>query len=186
MKEIDRIPFPVKKVGKTIILKIIVGGDGGIGKTTYLHRYCTDIFLTDTQLTVGVDFLTKIVTCNDFVFNLAIWDLGGQEQFRFILSSYVRGASAGLLFFALDRIQSFMNLGEWVSILRSEKPDLPLVLVGTKADLEDTDSRVSEDDVNQFLEQRNILAYFRTSSKTGENISQPIEELTRYFYNTMK
>ena len=171
---------------KTIILKIIVGGDGGIGKTTYLHRYCTNIFLTNTQLTVGVDFLTKIVNYNDAVFNLAIWDLGGQEQFRFILSSYVRGAHAGLLFFALDRIQSFMNLNEWVSILRSEKPELPLVLIGTKADLEDADSRVPEADINQFLEEKNSLCYIRTSSKTGENISQPVNQLIQHYYSTMK
>ncbi|HME54246.1 MAG TPA: Rab family GTPase [Candidatus Lokiarchaeia archaeon] len=173
-------------MAKTIIIKVIVGGDGGIGKTTYLHRYCNNVFLTNTQLTVGVDFLTKIVTYNDFTFNLAIWDLGGQEQFRFILSSYVRGAYAGLLFFALDRIQSFMNLGEWVSILRSEKPDLPLVLVGTKADLEDADSRIPEADINQFIEERNVLAYVRTSSKTGENVGQPIDALTQYFYDTLK
>jgi len=171
---------------KTIILKIIVGGDGGIGKTTYLHRYCTNIFLTNTQLTVGVDFLTKIVSYADAVFNLAIWDLGGQEQFRFILSSYVRGAHAGLLFFALDRIQSFMNLNEWVSILRGEKPELPIVLIGTKADLEDADSRVPEADINQFIEEKKILCYIRTSSKTGENINQPIDELIQHYYSTMK
>jgi small GTP-binding protein len=180
------IPIPVKKMGKNIILKIIVGGDGGIGKTTYLHRYCTNIFLTNTQLTVGVDFLTKIVPHEDAVFNLAIWDLGGQEQFRFILSSYVRGAHAGLLFFALDRIQSFINLNEWISILRSEKPELPLVLIGTKADLEDADSRVPDAEINQFIEEKNILSYIRTSSKTGENISQPIDELITYYYNHMK
>ena len=176
----------MKKLGKNIILKIIVGGDGGIGKTTYLHRYCTNIFLTNTALTVGVDFLTKIVTYEDATYNLAIWDLGGQEQFRFILSSYVRGAHAGLLFFGLDRVQSFMNLGEWISILRSEKPELPLVLIGTKADLEDDDSRVTDADIDQFIENNNIIAYIRTSSKTGENISQPIDELIQYSYNNMK
>nr|MDO8117016.1 hypothetical protein [Candidatus Sigynarchaeota archaeon] len=57
---------------KAIVLKISVGGDGGIGKTTFLHKYCTNTFLADTKLTVGVDFLTKIVEYGDFRFNFAI------------------------------------------------------------------------------------------------------------------
>ena len=171
---------------KTTIQKIIVGGDGGIGKTTFLHKYCTNVFLTNTQLTVGVDFLNKIIRYNDAIFNFAIWDFGGQEQFRFILSSYVRGAHAGLLFFALDRVQSFLNLNEWLSILRSEKRDMPVVLVGTKADLEDKDLKVPDADIADFITKNKIIAYVRTSSKTGENIFEPIEKLTEYLYANMK
>ncbi|MEX2682446.1 MAG: Rab family GTPase [Candidatus Sigynarchaeota archaeon] len=171
---------------KTIVNKVVVGGDGGVGKTTFLHRYCTNVFLADTRLTVGVDFLNKIIPFGDLVFNFAIWDLGGQEQFRFILKSYVRGAHAGLLFFALDRVQSFMNLGEWANLLRSEKPDLPLVLIATKADLEDKEMRVPDEEIKAFIKSNGILAYFRTSSKTGENVSKPVEVLAEYFYNKFK
>jgi small GTP-binding protein len=140
------------------------------------------VFLSDTRLTVGVDFLNKIVPFGDLVFNFAIWDLGGQDQFRFILKSYVRGAHAGLLFFALDRIQSFLNLNEWMQLLRGEKPDLPLVLIGTKADLEEKDMCISEEDINAFIKNNKIVAYFRTSSKTGENIAKPIEILAEHFF----
>ncbi|NMC07131.1 MAG: GTP-binding protein, partial [Candidatus Lokiarchaeota archaeon] len=171
---------------KTIVNKIVVGGDGGVGKTTFLHRYCTNVFLADTRLTVGVDFLNKIVPFGDLVFNFAIWDLGGQDQFRFILKSYVRGAHAGLLFFALDRVQSFMSLDEWTKLLRSEKPELPLVLIATKADLEDKEMSVPDEDIQAFIKRHGILAYFRTSSKTGENISKPIEVLAEYFHGKYK
>ena len=133
-----------------------------------------------------MDFLNKIVPFGDLVFNFAIWDLGGQDQFRFILKSYVRGAHAGLLFFALDRIQSFMNLGEWTKLLRSEKPDLPLVLIATKADLEDKDMRIPEDEIHTFIKNNGILAYFRTSSKTGENVSKPVEVLAEHFHKKFK
>ena len=167
---------------KQAVIKIVVGGDGGVGKTTYLHKYCSDVFLTDTKLTVGVDFLTKKMQKGEYLLNLALWDFGGQEQFRFILKSYVCGARAGILFFALDRIQSFMNLDEWASILRSEKEDLPLVLVGTKADLEDEDMKIPQEDIDEFIKKHDILQYFRTSSKTGENISAPIETLADYFH----
>ncbi len=171
---------------KTIILKVSVGGDGGIGKTTFLHRYCTDTFLADTKLTVGVDFLTKIVEHGDLKYNFAIWDLGGQQQFRFILSSYVRGAHAGLLFFSLERSQSFINLPEWLALLRSQKADLPVVLVGTKADLEDPEMRVSDEDIEAYVRENNILAYIRTSSKTGENIAHPVEVLAEHFSKIYK
>lgn len=166
---------------KNIVVKVIVGGDGGVGKTTFLQKYCTGAFISDTKLTVGVDFMTKKVELGDTTFTFAIWDFGGQDQFRFILKSYVRGAHGGLLFFALDRVQTFMNLEEWVALLRTEKPELPLVLVGTKADLEDQDNLVQADEIDAFIAKHRIIAYIRTSSKTGENITSPIDRLATHF-----
>jgi small GTP-binding protein len=159
-----------------------VGGDGGVGKSTYLQRYCSDVFLGDTKLTVGVDFLTKIVTYKEMSFTFALWDLGGQDQFRFILKSYIRGAHVGLVFFALDRVQSFINLREWIPLLRDENVDLPLILIGTKADLEDEGNRVPDNDIQDLMAEHDIIDYIRTSSKTGENITLPMDRIAVYFY----
>lgn len=165
---------------------MIVGGDGGVGKTTFLYKYIKNKFLTDTKLTVGVSFLTKNIQVGEHVFSMAIWDFGGQDQFRFILKSYVRGAHAGLAIFALDRIQSFMHLKEWIPLLRSEKPELPLILVGTKADLEDEDMKIPEDEIQELVKEYNMLGYVRISSKTGENVEEPVKMLAKYFSKKMQ
>ncbi|MHA1847972.1 MAG: Rab family GTPase [Promethearchaeota archaeon] len=164
-------------------MKVIVGGDGGVGKTTYLYRLCKNTFITDTKMTVGVSFMTKTVEHENFEFSLAIWDFGGQDQFRFILKSYVKGAHAGLIFFALDRAKSFFSLEDWIGILRSEKPDLPVFLVGTKADLEDPEMAINDQEISDFLKRHDILGYIKTSSKTGQNINVPIEEIVKHWYN---
>ncbi|MBD3185690.1 GTP-binding protein, partial [Candidatus Bathyarchaeota archaeon] len=116
-------------------LKLVVGGDGGVGKTTYLYRYCKGTFISDTKLTVGVSFLEKHVEHVGKKFAIAIWDLGGQEQFRFILKNYVQGSQGGLVFFALDRFNTFLNLKKWIDLFRGVDPSMPLVLVGARADL---------------------------------------------------
>ncbi|MHA1681883.1 MAG: Rab family GTPase [Promethearchaeota archaeon] len=170
------------------MLKVCVGGDGGVGKTTFLYRLCQNTFINNTKMTVGVSFLTKNMTLLDgpreFIYNLALWDFGGQDQFRFILKTYVLGAHGGLVFFALDRMPSFMNVDEWIELLRSEKPDLPIVLVGTKADLEDEDMLIPEDEIMQKVREHDLLGYIRTSSKTGDGIEDPINLLVNRYHET--
>lgn len=166
------------------MLKIIIGGDGGVGKTTYLYKLCQGKFLTDTKMTVGVGFLTKNVKHGDTNYNLALWDFGGQDQFRFILTTYVKGAHAGLVFFSLDRATSFMSIDEWVELLRSEKPGLPLYLVGTKADLEDEDLQISGKEIREKMKEHGMIGYTRTSSKTGNGIDEPINKLVMYYHET--
>ncbi|MHA1792143.1 MAG: Rab family GTPase [Promethearchaeota archaeon] len=160
-------------------VKLVVGGDGGVGKTTYLYRYCKGEFIMDTKLTVGVSFLQKTTQVDGKTFAVAIWDLGGQEQFRFILQNYCRGAQGGMVFFALDRYASFLNLPEWINMFRSADPNLPLILVGARADLELDTQKIGEDEINEIVARYNMVGYIRTSSKTGENIEEPINMILK-------
>ncbi|MBD3187426.1 GTP-binding protein, partial [Candidatus Bathyarchaeota archaeon] len=70
--------------------KLIVGGMGGVGKTTFLHRYIHDKFISDTKLTVGCQFHSTVVNRHGKQIGLIIWDLGGQQRFRFIQDKYIR------------------------------------------------------------------------------------------------
>ena len=68
--------------------KVILAGDGGVGKTTLVNRYIEDKFELDTKMTVGVNILNKNVVIGDEInCALQIWDFGGQERFRFFLDS---------------------------------------------------------------------------------------------------
>ncbi len=86
---------------KSYNFKIVVGGDGGVGKTTLLHRFVTGSFEETTHMTIGVQFHNKELHIADFDVTLSVWDLGGQDRFRFILPSYVLGAKGALLLFDL-------------------------------------------------------------------------------------
>ncbi|MBN1803080.1 MAG: GTP-binding protein [Candidatus Lokiarchaeota archaeon] len=162
-----------------VLFKIIVAGDGGVGKTTLLKRFVDGTFDINTKMSIGVDLHQKYVTIGEnFTCNLMIWDLGGQEQFRFLLDRFIDGASGALLMFDMTRVQTLYNLDEWIKLSRSQDPNLPCVLVGGKEDLM-MDQFYAEDKAIQYMEENNLLDYIRTSSKTGDNINEAIEILVR-------
>ncbi len=66
---------------KKFILKILTAGEGGVGKTTLLHRYVEGKFSADTKMTIGVEFFLKEVVIDGKQCTLQLWDFGGQERF---------------------------------------------------------------------------------------------------------
>jgi small GTP-binding protein len=154
--------------------KIVIGGAGGVGKTTLLHRYLHNEFITDTALTVGVAFMSKEVVRDGTRAMLSLWDLGGQDRFRFMQPSYCAGAKAAIVFFDMTRLDTAMQVKEWVAMFRAHaSPNIPIVLSGTKLDLVEP---YMMDSVNcyakELMEKYGLSYYITTSSKTGENVEE--------------
>ncbi|MHA2183816.1 MAG: Rab family GTPase [Promethearchaeota archaeon] len=162
---------------KKFILKILTAGDGGVGKTTLLHRYVEGRFSADTKMTIGVEFFLKETEIDSKQCTLQLWDFGGQERFRFLLESYVLGAKGALLMFDLTRMMTLENLEQWLGIVRKGDPNLPVLFVGTKLDLVD-EIQVDDDYAQSFLEEYNLLGFLKISSLTGENVGRAFEILT--------
>ncbi len=159
---------------KTNVYKIIIAGEGGVGKTTLLYKYVNGTFMTDTTMTIGVQFHMKNVTYNGVNYSLQLWDLGGQDRFRFMLPFYIRGARGAILLYDTTWMASVNNLEEWVGICRSQIKDIPILLCGTKIDLVEQRS-VAADYAKSFLESMNLFDYIEVSAKTGENIEKAFE-----------
>jgi len=160
------------------MFKLLTAGEGGVGKTTLLRRYIEGQFITDTKLTVGVEFFVKELELDGNACSLQLWDFGGQERFRFLLKSYVKGAKGAFLMFDLTRIDTLRTIDEWVKILRDSVPDLPILFVGTKLDLEDQ-TYIDEDYINELREEYDLFDFIKISSKTGENVEKIITTLVR-------
>lgn len=165
-------------MSKSIVLKVLTGGDGGVGKTTLLHRYVEGKFSSETKMTIGVEFFLKELMIDDQKVLLQLWDFGGQERFRFLLKSYVIGARGALLMFDLTRAMSLERIPEWVNICRKENPNLPILFLGSKADLLD-DMNISKDYIMSFKEKFNLYDYLEVSSKTGQNVESAFESVTK-------
>ena len=155
---------------KNFVFKILVGGDGAVGKTTLLRKYVDGTFDESSIATVGVDFFIKQVIYENIVScTLQIWDLGGQERFRHLLKSFIIGAKAALLLFDLTRMPKVDNILNWVNIVRMHDLDLPIILVGTKLDLEEIIA-VDDESAKSIKLLFNMIEYIKTSSKTGANV----------------
>ena len=158
--------------------KLILGGDGAVGKTSMVHRYIEDEFETDYKSTIGTSIMKKECTFKEFesTVRFVIWDLAGQSQFKRVRQSYLSMAEAGILVYDVTNRSSFENIEKsWFSEIKNASPDIVLILVGNKIDLES--KREVSSDEGEILAQKLKLTYFETSAKTGENINDAFKML---------
>jgi small GTP-binding protein len=155
---------------RNFVFKILVGGDGAVGKTTLLRKYVDGTFDESSITTVGVDFFIKqVIYKNVGSCTLQIWDLGGQERFRHLLESFIMGAKGALLLFDLTTMPKIDNILNWVNMVRMHDLNLPIILVGTKLDLEELIA-VDDESAEALKNAFNMVEYVKTSSKTGTNV----------------
>ncbi len=165
--------------------KVVIFGDAGTGKTTLTHRFLTDVFISDSKMTIGVDFQIKTLSVEEKKVKLQIWDFGGEERFRFLLPTYVRGANGGIFLYDITNEASLDHIDDWLEVIRSEQfknqkenQPFPILVVGSKADLHD-EREVSSDDALKMVKRRGLDGFLETSSKSGKNVEKTFQSLTR-------
>lgn len=169
------------------MLKIVNSGDGGVGKTAFLKRYTENTFNQSLNETIGTGFYAKTLFNNgdhDRI-DLAIFDLAGQQRFRFFLEDFVYKAMGALLFFDLSRYETFLHIEDWIKVLRSDElqtSNLPILLIGNKCDLQDF-IEVEQDEIDSVVERYNLAGYFPTSSKEMINIDESMNALIENILN---
>uniref|UniRef100_A0A1L8DV73 Putative rab subfamily protein of small gtpase n=1 Tax=Nyssomyia neivai TaxID=330878 RepID=A0A1L8DV73_9DIPT len=122
---------------KAIEAKIVLLGAQGVGKTSLVVKYITNVYSKDVGPTIGATFFNCRINLEDIKVKMQIWDTAGQERFRSMAPLYYRGANAALLVFDLTNYASFGAVKTWVSELqRNVQEPMVLTLVGSKSDLE--------------------------------------------------
>lgn len=96
------------------LVKLIIIGDSGVGKTNLLMRFCEQDFKSNYVATIGVDFKIKTIQVDDKRFKLQIWDTAGQERFKNITQTYYKGAVGIILTYSITDENSFDNIGMWL------------------------------------------------------------------------
>ncbi len=166
--------------------KIVIFGDAGCGKTTLTQRYLTNLFKSDSTMTIGVDFEVKSLEIDEKKVKLQIWDFGGEERFRFLLPTYVKGASGGLFMYDVTNYSSLAHVDDWLTIIKKETDSLfSIVAAGGKGDLVE-DREVSAEEGINISKSRDIDAFIECSSKTGENVEETFQTLTRLMLQRTK
>jgi small GTP-binding protein len=155
-------------------LKVVVVGDSGVGKTCFLIRFVRDMFDEESQPTLGVEFLTKVVQTERHRIQLQLWDTAGQELFRSVTRGYYRGSAGALIVFDLTSRDSFDSVARWVQDIRDvARSDVVTMLIGNKSDLIEKRS-ISAEEAAEFAK-KNSMQYFETSARTGENITPAVD-----------
>jgi len=148
------------------VLKVVVAGDGTVGKTSLVRRFCEGKFEMTRVATIGVDFQTKLVELPERTVKLSIWDMAGQDRFQVIRAGFYRGSRAAALVFDVTSPESFANLERWRQEIIEVVPQQPFVVVGNKTDLE---RRISPEQGAAFA-QGIRAAYVETSALSGAGV----------------
>uniref|UniRef100_M3XU64 Ras-related protein Rab-23 n=1 Tax=Mustela putorius furo TaxID=9669 RepID=M3XU64_MUSPF len=155
-----------------VAIKMVVVGNGAVGKSSMIQRYCKGIFTKDYKKTIGVDFLERQIQVNDEDVRLMLWDTAGQEEFDAITKAYYRGAQACVLVFSTTDRESFEAISSWREKVVAEVGDIPTVLVQNKIDLLD-DSCIKNEEA-EALAKKLKLRFYRTSVKEDLNVTEDI------------
>ena len=160
-------------------------GDASVGKTSLTLRYISGYFLEDLKLTIGVDFYSKTTKFRNKKVKLQIWDFGGEERFRFLLHQYCKGANAAFFLFDITNRLSLEHLPDWTSIIREHAGDIPVMLIGSKLDLEKY-RVVPRDEGILAAKKYNLSSFVELSSKTGQNVERAFDVITEILFEKYK
>ena len=151
--------------------KIVVMGDVSVGKTSILTQYIKGTFDQFNESTIGAAFLSKqLQSKSGERVNLEIWDTAGQERYDSLLPMYYRGANVILLIFSLNDPVSFNNLRtRWLKTAENHTLDPLVFIIGNKSDLQ---QRVTDEDIQQLVDERGNLESFKVSAQKNEGLDE--------------
>ncbi|GAB4539927.1 MAG: hypothetical protein Kow0063_29200 [Anaerolineae bacterium] len=148
--------------------KIVIAGNGGVGKSSLLHRYVAGQFNRSYSVTIGADFASREVDLGGEKIRLVIWDLAGQQRFHVVREGFYRGAKVVILVFDITNQESWKDLPLWEKEITGRVPQAKIVVVGNKTDL--VGERVIPSHVaHQWAKQRRY-GYVETSCATGAGV----------------
>ncbi len=167
------------------ILKIIILGSSEVGKTSILNRYFNNEFTPSLLSTIGIDFKTKYFKFDDEKIKFNFIDTAGQEKFRAISVNYLKGTNGVILVYDITNKQTFDLIQGWIDdINANNKTNIGKVLLGNKSDLQEQRD-VSVEDAEKLANDLGCK-FFEGSAKTGENIVEAMDEITKISYQCYK
>ena len=175
----------------TIHLKLVLLGDGKVGKTSLRKKYLGLGFPTEYLETLGADFSIKTTDFHDLNLRYQIWDIAGQPRFNQIRKSFFMGAMAALVLYDVSERRSLTSLANWIDELFSSNGKgtrIPVVIIGNKIDLRESIDCVTTSEgqtaVKKIQEKYQVVdsvKFLETSAKTGEKVNYAFELITKMF-----
>uniref|UniRef100_A0A3B3QAS7 RAB7A, member RAS oncogene family n=1 Tax=Paramormyrops kingsleyae TaxID=1676925 RepID=A0A3B3QAS7_9TELE len=167
---------------KKVLLKVIILGDSGVGKTSLMNQYVNKKFSNQYKATIGADFLTKEVMVDDRLVTMQIWDTAGQERFQSLGVAFYRGADCCVLVYDVTAPSTFKTLDSWrdeflIQASPRDPENFPFVVLGNKIDLDNR--QVTTKRAQAWCQSKSNIPYFETSAKEAINVDQAFQTIAR-------
>ncbi|URE11392.1 Ras family [Musa troglodytarum] len=155
---------------RNLTFKLVLLGDGRVGKTSLVLRYVNNVFSEKQETTVQASYLTKRLVIGGVPITLSIWDTAGQERFHALGPIYYRDADAALLVYDITDSDTFLRVRKWVKELQQmASKDIVMVIAANKSDL----IRSKKYDIQEAESYATTIGakLFLTSAKFGTGIN---------------
>ncbi|MHA2245904.1 MAG: GTP-binding protein [Candidatus Hodarchaeales archaeon] len=160
--------------------KIVMLGQGTVGKTSLIRRYVQHTFTHDYITTIGSNFLIKKINLEEgknMTMTMQLWDLSGQDIFRNIRSRYYLHSRGAIMVFDLTRPSTLKELEKWHMDFTKRVGNVPLMLFGNKCDLRDQIEIRNED--GEMMARKFGATYFETSALDGTGVEPGFFDLAK-------
>lgn len=158
------------------LIKLLLIGDSGVGKSCCLLRFSEDSFTPSFITTIGIDFKIRTIELDGKRVKLQIWDTAGQERFRTITTAYYRGAMGILLVYDVTDERSFNNIRTWFANVEQHATEgVNKILIGNKCDWEE--KRAVSTEQGQALADELGIPFLEVSAKSNINIDKAFYSL---------
>uniref|UniRef100_A0A1D1ZIW7 Ras-related protein Rab-8A n=1 Tax=Anthurium amnicola TaxID=1678845 RepID=A0A1D1ZIW7_9ARAE len=167
-----------KSAAYDYLIKLLLIGDSGVGKSCLLLRFSDDSFTPSFITTIGIDFKIRTIELDGKRIKLQIWDTAGQERFRTITTAYYRGAMGILLVYDVTDERSFNNIRNWFSNIEQHASEgVNKILIGNKCDW--LEKKVIAKEQGQLLADEFGIKFLETSAKANTNVEEAFFTLAR-------
>ncbi|KAJ7048950.1 GTP-binding protein ypt3 [Mycena amicta] len=169
------------------LVKVVLIGDSGVGKSNLLSRFTRGEFNPDSKSTIGVEFATKSIEVGGKIVKGQIWDTAGQERFRALTAAYYRGSAGALIVYDISNRPSFDAIPQWISELRNnvkvDDSNMQLMLVGNKSDL--AHWRAVSTDEGTALAEEYKMSFMETSALDATGVDDAFQTILKDIYGVL-
>ncbi len=161
------------------VFKIILVGDDNSGKNELVEKYLVYIIGKILNYINGIEFFIQDLEIKEIgAFRLQIWDILSLEKTGVLLSNYMKGANGIIFLFNITDMSTLASIDDWLSILRSNDPKIPILVAGTNHEKKKKRSFPMEEYIG-IVKDRRCSGYIEISAKTGENVKEMFETITK-------
>jgi len=155
--------------------KLVLVGDGGVGKTTFVKRHLTGEFEKKYNATVGVEVHPLQFQTNRGLIVYNVWDTAGQEKFGGLRDGYYIGGQCAIIMFDVTSRITYKNVPNWHKDLIRVCENIPIVLCGNKVDVKDRKVKAKA----ITFHRKNNMQYYDISARSNYNFEKPFLWLAR-------
>ena len=157
--------------------KLVVIGDGEVGKSSLIQKYTSGSFNTEYIKTIGAQFSRYERVVDNIRSKLFLWDIAGQKEFSFMRQTFYNGTSGVIIVFDLSKPETLDSVLEWYNDVSKYCGMLPTIVFGNKSDLLENPDEYDETKIKEIMAKYEFLGFYKTSAKTGAHVQDSFNKI---------